>query len=730
MRLPMRQFVAVFVLVAVSASHASAQSPKTAKHALLVGVSNYPNLDKRFHLAGPANDVLLLRDLLEKQFDFPKENIAILAEHQGEKRWPTRANIEAEFQRLAKIAKPGDNIVILMGGHGSQQPEPPMPKDPEPDGLDEIFLPRDVGAWDGAKGTVKNAIIDDELGEWLKAIQDKKAHVFIIFDACHSGTMTRGTGADEKTRELEPMLGLGVPKDAIDKSVAAANERFKGQQVQARGGKPNTDPTRQKMAALGGVVALYACQDTEVTIEQDLPRNSSDAKPYGLLTYTLCQLLTQSAQNTGRPPTYRELVQNIHSHYSGLGRKSPTPQLEAKPEDLDREVLGTTVWTGRSLVLLAREGKQFTINAGSLHGMTEGSVLAVLPPANVKDRDKLQGHVRISQLKTLSAIVEPCEFEEHPIPKKLLDAGRCEVVRMDLGLDRLKLALDPNGFDKKPVPDKEKSLVAKELTDLYKELAAMVEEVKDPAKADWVLRIHKDEVFMVSAAEFSAKTVDRDATALGPFKINKDLGDKLDQSFKAIVRVENLKKIGVSSLDAAQKIKLDVDVLLLKDKADVKGKTLKWDSTGMTLFDKDWFKVRMVNKSSFNVDVTLLFIDSGYGIGTLNPGTRQRMGEPYLTDPENISTEKTKGQEHLLIIAVKATGPKPADFSFLAQDTLPRGTPPTAARAGQTPLEALLRAKALGEGNTRSVPSRAAEEYTVRLIPWITVDGERSKGKK
>ena len=39
-------------------------------HALLVGVSEYPGLEKQFKLEGPANDVLLMRDFLTKSFGY------------------------------------------------------------------------------------------------------------------------------------------------------------------------------------------------------------------------------------------------------------------------------------------------------------------------------------------------------------------------------------------------------------------------------------------------------------------------------------------------------------------------------------------------------------------------------------------------------------------------------------------------------------------------------------
>src|SRR5262249_39031553 len=122
------------------------------KYALLIGCSHYPNLAERFQLQGPANDVVLLRETLVKHFGFAEGNIVTLSEQQGkdrgEKHSPTRKNIEREYKALADRAGAGDHVMIFMAGHGSQQPEDPNAAEPEPDGLDEIFLPRDVGKWD------------------------------------------------------------------------------------------------------------------------------------------------------------------------------------------------------------------------------------------------------------------------------------------------------------------------------------------------------------------------------------------------------------------------------------------------------------------------------------------------------------------------------------------------------------------------------------------------------
>ena len=147
---------------------------------------------------------------------------------------PTRSNIAEEFKRLAEVTREGDRVVIYLAGHGSQQPSVGDPNDPEPDGFDEIFLPADVIGWDGKKQDVVNAITDDELRAWLTAIRDSGAFVWVIIDACHSGTMTRGAPAERERRVPPSVL---VPTEVLTEAqnVAARRERTRGR-VSLQGG--------------------------------------------------------------------------------------------------------------------------------------------------------------------------------------------------------------------------------------------------------------------------------------------------------------------------------------------------------------------------------------------------------------------------------------------------------------------------------------------------------------
>jgi len=278
------------------------------RYALLVGCTKYFSLPTAKHLAGPANDVELMAQTLVDRFGFRPDRIVKLSEKQPDSRHrPRRANIVRELERLVQTVREGDMVVILLAGHGAQQPDddPDNPRDVELDGLDELFLPADIGPWDEGVGKVENAITDDELGQWLEAIRRKGAFVWLIADTCHSGTITRGlTGprelAPEVARELAP--GELVPVEVIERA------RREGQM--RRGGRRGGAVERPDEADLAGIVALYAAQSYETAPELPFPEDAPDREYHGLLTYTLCRIL-QAARS---PMTYRELADSPGVH--------------------------------------------------------------------------------------------------------------------------------------------------------------------------------------------------------------------------------------------------------------------------------------------------------------------------------------------------------------------------------------------------------------------------------
>lgn len=241
-----------------------AEEAKSQGRALLIGCTKYDHLDSSLHLQGPGNDVLLMRDLLCERFGFASERVVILAESVGQPEFrPIRTNIEREFRRLGREAVAGEQVLIFLAGHGSQQPDlNPSSDDPEPDGLDEVFLPADVKNWNDSVGQVPNAIVDDEFRAWLTEIEQRRAAVTVIMDACHSGTMTRGV--DERVRELP--LGALVPTEVLRKAQAQAARSPMVTAEKTRGGQ-----APEVSFDAPSVVAIYAAQSTAPAVTPIVP---------------------------------------------------------------------------------------------------------------------------------------------------------------------------------------------------------------------------------------------------------------------------------------------------------------------------------------------------------------------------------------------------------------------------------------------------------------------------
>ncbi len=244
------------------------------RRALLIGCTRYPELGPRFHLEGCGNDALLMRELLTgEKFAFPPDNVKILSEEEGDKdeaNRPTRAHIEREFRGLARIAGPGDKVVIFLAGHGSQQPcaDSDDPEHPEPDGLDEIFLPADVQGWDGAGKKVVNAITDKEIAVWLKAIRARGASLVVLVDACHAATLVR---------DHEDALPRGIPIEKFIPAEAIVQARERAARGAARMRGEESHRPWKMAGEEPDLAALYAAQSSESAYEDWPPTGTVPA---------------------------------------------------------------------------------------------------------------------------------------------------------------------------------------------------------------------------------------------------------------------------------------------------------------------------------------------------------------------------------------------------------------------------------------------------------------------
>lgn len=161
------------------------------KKAFLVGISHYDNARTNYEwndIHG-VEDVKLISPLLKQQGFATTELLDGNA---------TYHNIKLGLQRFIKSCNKGDIVYIHFSTHG--QPFEDKNGD-EADNWDEALIPIDAHKnYKKGKYMGECHLIDDELNLYVDKLRKKigeKGCIYIIIDACHAGTSSRG---DEGTR--------------------------------------------------------------------------------------------------------------------------------------------------------------------------------------------------------------------------------------------------------------------------------------------------------------------------------------------------------------------------------------------------------------------------------------------------------------------------------------------------------------------------------------------------
>lgn len=742
----MRARVVAALLLAVLAGPGSvrfgaalaAPPRKPTRYALLVACTRYDHVPEVYHLAGPGNDARLLHDLLRDRYHFPEDHITTLSEKAAEAHGPayrpTYADIAREFRRLALVAGPGDRVVIAMAGHGSQEPNT-RPDDPtrfKPDGLEQIFLPADVPPaeqWDGAAGKVKNAIADYEFRDWLHAIRQKGASVWVILDACHSAAMVRAGPADgEKARQI-PADQL-VPQRILDRAAerARAQTPAAGQPGSAEAPPPFALPPDEP-----DLVAFYAAQATESTYEKLLPPGDPKAEVHGLLTYCLCATLSQAQT----PLTYAELLRRIQDQYLAWGRTYPTPLVEGK--DRNRIILGDEEIL-RPSIRLRREGADWVIDAGSLTGLTTGTVLAIYPPpGGANDRTKL-GHVRIFEggLGLTASEVQPCAFDQLPAPATLMRGARCEPAFVDCGDLRLSVAVGDTNFRGQAVPPDVRHHWIATLDQLARAPGALFRQASTLTQAQWVLRVDASasgRIYLIPAGGLRKDYTDERPTSdlpsqFGPVPSGDEGASWLKESLERIARAQNFLAIASRASHAAGSgddsgPKIQVEVVRFHGGDDKMGEPVPTAGPGAVLYKGDDIGIRVLNQGQDPADVTILLVNSRFGIEAFYPTgvtVDNRVPAGNRRQLRGKITTTTVGLEHLIVIAVKAREEigEYANFSFLAQPSVREVRRGLAGkdRALDSDLGRLFQSAFYAHGRTRGVPAQVLGEVVFSRHSW------------
>ncbi|HYG62450.1 MAG TPA: caspase family protein [Thermoanaerobaculia bacterium] len=314
------------------------------RRALLIGIDRYPLLSEAEHLDGAVNDAKAMAQLLTERFGFPEKAVRLLLDQAA-----TRDAILGAMDRLVEETAKDDVVVFHFSGHGSQVKD--LEGDEE-DGWDETIVPVDSGR----EPHPNRQITDDEIYSWLLRLTEKTPYVTLIFDCCHSATITRDD--------------FGGKVRGIERDPAAVREPSpwagRAQTERVRKGESGWLPWDRRWTLFAG------CANHEESHEMRAP--GAKGVRHGALTHFLVEELWKAKPGE----TYRDIFERVEPQVMSVFR-SQQPQLEGV---WDREVFGLRHFEPLRFVPVLgrhRDGRVL-LGAGASSGITIGSRWEIHPP--------------------------------------------------------------------------------------------------------------------------------------------------------------------------------------------------------------------------------------------------------------------------------------------------------------------------------------------------------------
>lgn len=317
----------------------------TRRRALLVGINDYsashlppappgatPGRLSVPNLSGAVNDVLSVRQMLRALYGFEEQDILVLTDQAATR----QAILQAIDTHLTAPSGPGDIAFFYFSGHGSQATNL---ESNEPDRQDETIVPADTlrGALD---------IRDKELRARFNRILDRRAHLTIALDSCHSGSGARGLLVGARFRSVEP-----DPRPLHAGSPAA--------------------PSPEERGAL----VLSAAQDHDLAWETW----AEQGQPHGAFSLALVRALRDSVAGEPAEETYLRARARLQAE-----KRYQEPVLAGTPEARRAPFLGERAGQlpGRMVIAVENVHRDGTVvlQGGLANGLTVGSQLRALPP--------------------------------------------------------------------------------------------------------------------------------------------------------------------------------------------------------------------------------------------------------------------------------------------------------------------------------------------------------------
>jgi metacaspase-1 len=366
------------------------------KRALVVTIGNYPNdpsKNQTWSDLASENDRSIVLKQLQTQ-EFAPQNIVTLSEEQA-----TANKIRSAFNDLVEKSKKGDIVYFHFSGHGHQVSDLTSNESmnkllylDELDGFDEALVAYDAPfkAFEGYR--LQHHIVDDEINYYLTKLKRKMGstgQIIAVFDACHSGTLSRG-GETERVRGSGQALLI---EKSRNQELEVTNQKDKNRGFEL-------DFSFSSLSQSANLIVFSGCKAQEKNREYYDPRTK---KYYGSLSFALVNNWTELTVNS----TYKDWYSKINEFISLKFNNTQHPEVEG--DLLDVSVMnGALVEADIFYEVNHISNRSVVLNAGQLNGLNLGDSIAFYPLEIKKVADGLEPIAvgTVSELRIDESIVD------------------------------------------------------------------------------------------------------------------------------------------------------------------------------------------------------------------------------------------------------------------------------------------------------------------------------------
>jgi hypothetical protein len=571
------------------------------KRALIIAIGEYAKKGEFKHMnvekgywsnINSANDVPLIKGALNHH-GFDNKNIATLQDKKA-----TKDGVLNAIDQLIQDAQRNDIVVFHYSGHGQQIFDDNLD---EYDGYDEAIVPYDApskykkGIYEGEKH-----IRDDQVGELMTKLRRKlgpDGHLLIVFDACHSGTATRGIASARGTEDkLEPENNQAISNDEAEEVF------FGGASLDEKG--------------LAPYVLFSGSSASELNFETFDENN----RRVGSLSYCFSRAMANADKNT----SYIGMFDQIRTEMSSKAPRQ-SPQIEG---DVDNKLLSgearpaLTYYTVKNVI----DDKNITVEGGMLLGLLEGTEVAFydVDADTAKAEPKARG--RVVQAYELESDI----LLDQPLTEKEAMNSWIYVTQQNFGgmEVRVQLAVNDNPKMEKLIRNRLNEYGLAIIVDENPELVIeMNNEYTNSRGADFLQVITSDEHELMSSSVQSGQE------EMLAEKIVKDVLLPFSQTnFLRKLELEN-ERIGIELSIIPVSIERKGRSVVVKEHLDPKN----FMRDGILVLEEgEHFIIGLKNTRSTDVYITVLDIFPDNDIYQVFPGEKRTADEYFIRSGSEI----------------------------------------------------------------------------------------------